>query len=422
LSSDAAHPNPLVARRLSDIYKLHRKEMDLRLADSPYLDLLHALGDPHNSLPPVVHIAGTNGKGSTLAMLRAMLEAAGYRAHVYTSPHLILFNERVRLAGTLIDDKMLIDLIDRVNVANAGRPITFFEFTTALAFVAFNLVPADIVLLETGMGGRLDCTNAVDHPFVTAITKISYDHMDFLGHTLPDIAAEKAGIMKRGAPCVIGSQMAPEQVMPVFRKRAGELGIDLIEAPALPRDYPAPNLVGSHQLENAALALAIADQLRGFDIPAQTRRHGLRHTEWPGRMQRITAGPVAAQLPEGWELWFDAAHNDSGAQALAVQLQHWRDETPEKPVHLVVGLAGDKDVKAFFGPLEGLYDTLALVDLPHARVPRTAAALALAIREAGFHKPAALYENVPDAILSHQGGKPIRVIVAGSMYLYEAVV
>ncbi len=417
MSADSAHPNPAIARRLDAIYALHRTDIDLRLGGSPYAALLHDLGDPHLNLPPVVHVAGTNGKGSTIAFLRAMLEAAGYRVHVYTSPHLVVFNERIRLAGELIRDDALAALYDEVERVNAGRAITFFEFTTALAFLAFALCPADIVLLETGMGGRLDCTNVVPAPAVTAITKISFDHTEFLGETLPRIAAEKAGIMKAGVPCVIGAQSHAGDVMPVFENAAQALGVRLVNAP--PLENKALSLAGLHQQENAGTACAIIDLLDGFTVDEAARAHGLSHTVWPGRLQKVENGPIAASLPAGWAIWFDAAHNDSGAAALGVQLARWKAKG--KQVHLVAGLGADKDPQAFFGPLAGHYDTLTLVDLPQARRPQSAVEL---LEKTGLD--AGMAPDVARAtaqILRENaaGARNCVIIVAGSLYLYQTV-
>ena len=402
MSIDAAHPNPDVAARLAHIYTLHRVDIALRLGDSPYVSLLAKLGNPHLKLPPVVHIAGTNGKGSTLAMLRAMLEADGKRVHVYTSPHLVTFNERIVIGGMQVSDAELIALYDRVDKANAGGPITFFEFTTAMAFIAFSENPADIVLLETGMGGRLDCTNVVENPAVTAITKISFDHTEFLGTTLEAIAAEKAGIMKPGVTCIIGHQMDANAVMPIFAKIAADIGAKLLTA-RMPADYPAPNLVGAHQLENAATALTIAGLLH---VSEEAKREGLQNATWPARLQRISMVP---------DVWFDAAHNDSGAAALAEQLRAWKQESPNQPIHLIVGLAADKDAQAYFKALKGSYDTLTLVDLPNARRPQTATVL-----KAATNLKAETAPTVQQAI--EKSDKFARHIVAGSLYLYQGLI
>lgn len=416
MSSDAAHPNPDVAKRLAHIYTLHRTDVDLRLGESPYIKLLEKLGSPHKKLAPVIHVAGTNGKGSVLAFLRAMLEHAGHSVHVYTSPHLVTFNERIRVNGNLISDAHLIELYDRVETANAGAPITFFEFTTAMAFLAFAENPADITLLETGMGGRLDCTNVIENPIVTAITKISFDHTEFLGNTLEAIAFEKAGIIKPGVPCVIGVQMTPEKVLPVFKKRAQELNAPLHIAE---RDWEpgvdfTPSLTGAHQIENAALAVEIASLLpENLAVQAVDTIYGTTHAQWPGRMQCITQSALLPSIPTTCELWFDAAHNDSGAMALAEQLRSWKKTDPDMPIHLVVGLAADKDVSAFFGALQNLYDDLTLVDLPQARKPQTAQDLKIKAALTNAHTASTVAEALK------QAPKNGRVIVAGSLYLYQ---
>ncbi|NBX66448.1 MAG: bifunctional folylpolyglutamate synthase/dihydrofolate synthase [Proteobacteria bacterium] len=422
MGADAAHPNPEVARRLEHIYTLHRTDIDFRLGGSPYAALLHKLGNPHKKLPPVVHVAGTNGKGSVIAFMRAVLESAGYRVHVYTSPHLITFNERIRLAGNLIDDTKLISLYDRVEAANAGAAITFFEYTTAMAFLAFAETPADIVLLEVGMGGRLDCTNMIEAPLATVITKISFDHMEFLGDTLPKIAAEKAGIMKAGVPCVIGPQMDPDAVLPVFENAAKKTGASLCilgkdALNSLPSGYPSPNLAGAHQIENAATALAAIHELekRGFEVPDTAKGHGISHVEWPGRLQRITEGPISPLMPRGWELWFDAAHNDSGAMALASQLRTWKSTNPKRHIHLCVGMGADKDTNAFFDALEGLYDQLTFIDLPTSRKPQTAAQLAIKSGKQGHEAPT--LREALQSLKTADSDEGI-IIVAGSLYLY----
>jgi len=422
--ADAIHPNPEVARRLEHLYVMRRADMDLRLgADTPYGILLEKLGNPHLKLPPVVHVAGTNGKGSTIAFLRAILEAAGYKAHVYTSPHLLRFNERVRLAGNLITDEHFIELYDRVLKINAGAPATFFEFTTALSFLAFAETPADIVLLEVGMGGRLDCTNVIMEPAVTVITKISYDHTQWLGDTLPLIATEKAGIMKPGTPCIIGPQMDMDAVLPVFEQYAKHAGAPLTVAG---RDFPlnmdvTPNLEGTYQMENAVTSAAAAAVLKDRGFPALGAKYvneGLMHADWPGRMERIATGPAAASLPEGWELWFDGAHNDSGAMALADQLRHWKQQDPGKSIHLIAGMSAHKEPKEFFGAVAGAYDTLTLVDLPTGQQPQTGAMLK---DRAGLTGDVRLAPDVAAAIAALPRDPAARAVAAGSLYLYQTL-
>jgi len=350
--------------------------------------LLAALGNPNLCLPPVIHVAGTNGKGSTVAFMRAMLEAAGLRVHVFTSPHLIRFNERIRLAGELADDETLIQTFADIAAVNDGAPITYFEMTTVAAFVLFAHVPADVVLLEVGLGGRLDATNVIT-PAVSVITRISYDHTHLLGDTLEKIATEKAGIMKPGVPCVMAYQ-ADETVKSTLRARAAEVGCDLIEygkdfgteecsdgfiyfpppPNLLPQGegellyaslnvsdgggYSAPALLGAHQILNAANAITAIKIFSSLPISPFHHlldlhiRTGLRTVEWPGRLQRITMGPIAAMLPEGAELWYDGAHNDSGAEALAEQCRRWKAAGCE--IYLILGMLRNKDPTVFIRP------------------------------------------------------------------------
>lgn len=341
-------PSTRVSAALDRLQALHPKRIDLSL--ERIRRLLQALGHPEERLPPVVHVAGTNGKGSTLAFLRAMLEAAGYRVHVYTSPHLLRFNERIRLAGRLIGDDHLADILDRTEAANRNAPITYFEVTTAAAFLAFAEMPADILLLETGLGGRLDATNVVARPAATAITRISYDHMQFLGETLAEIAGEKAGILKPGVPCVLAPQRDPTVRM-VIAERARAVGATLL--PVDPGDCATlpvpPGLPGPHQAENAATAIRLAGILRtqGFAVAGDHIAAGLAGPDWPGRLQNLGGTPLARLLPPGASLWFDGGHNDSAGAALA----DWAAARPAGALHLIVGMSAGKRVADFLAPL-----------------------------------------------------------------------
>ncbi len=347
---------------------LHPKVIDLSL-DRVHR-LLAALDHPERRLPPVVHVAGTNGKGSTVAFLRAMLEAAGYRVHVYTSPHLVRFHERIRLAGTLIDDTHLAALLEECETANAGGPITFFEVTTVAAFLAFSRVPADVVLLETGLGGRLDATNVIDRPAVTAITRISYDHRQFLGKSLLEIASEKAGIFKPGVPVVLAEQPAAD-ALKALTLRATAIAAPIQPWTATPQpggfrfesakrrvDLPMPGLPGAHQIGNAGLALACLDHLPLAVDDAAVRR-GLAAVEWPARLQRLTRGPLADSLPPDWELWLDGGHNDSAGEVLARQAVDWSvaDDSRagphggRRPLLLIYGMLASKDPYAVPHPV-----------------------------------------------------------------------
>ncbi len=390
--------------------------------------LLTDLGDPQRRLPPVVHIAGTNGKGSTLAMIRAGLEAAGLRVHAYTSPHLVRFHERIRLAGQQISEPALADILARTLEANAGRPVTFFEATTCAALLAFAEHPADALLLEVGLGGRLDTTNVVDAPALTVITPVDYDHQAYLGETLAEIAGEKAGIIKRGVACVVARQA--ETAEAVIEARAARLGAPLLvegqhwhvrregdrtvfEDAAGLLDLPLPALAGPHQIHNAGTALAALRALGdGFGITEAACADALARAEWPARMQRLTGGPVPARLP-GAELWLDGGHNPHAAQAMAGTL---RAQTPPAPLHLVFGMQGPRDAAATLAPFAGLAASVTCVPVPDEPASRDPQDLAAAARTLGLKThvagsvPEALDALAPDATGA-------RVLIFGSLYL-----
>ena len=315
-----------VLERLS---RLHPKIIDLSLGRVDRI--LDRLGHPERAVPPVVHVAGTNGKGSFIAFLRAMLEAADRRVHVYTSPHLVRFHERVRLAGRLIDEDHLLALLEECEKANGGKAITYFEITTAAALLAFARQPADILLLETGLGGRLDATNVFERPRLTAITPVSMDHMQYLGDSLAAIAGEKAGILKNEVPCVVGEQEPVARE--VIEARADEIGAPLciagrdwswsretdhlsVEMTETTITLPLPRLGGRHQLANAAHAVVCAKLLGDPALQQVQLADGLRNVEWPARMQRLESGPLFEALGEGWQVWLDGGHNGAAGQAL----------------------------------------------------------------------------------------------------------
>ena len=390
--------------------------------------LLAALGEPQRRLPPVVHVAGTNGKGSLVAYLRAMIEAAGYRAHVYTSPHLVRFNERIVLAGAVIDDAALSALLERCERANDGAPITFFEITTAAAFLGFADTPADVLLLEVGLGGRLDATNVIDHPALTAITPVSLDHQHFLGDTVTAIAGEKAGILKSGAAAVIGPQ--PVDAAAAIAARADAVGVVLHRygrewsVEPTPRgftyrgarwtlDLPPPGLFGWHQIANAGSAVACAELLADrFRATQETLADGLRGVHWPARLQRLTRGPLVDLLPADIELWLDGGHNPDAGAALARSLTPWSD----RPLRLVLGMLDTKDPIGFLRPLAPYHPsvrTVAITGTDHA-VP--AARLAELARQAGFE--AAPADDITRAVVDHAAaGGPARILICGSLYL-----
>jgi dihydrofolate synthase/folylpolyglutamate synthase len=421
---------------LDRLTRLHPKLIDLSLGRIERL--LAALDYPEEKLAPVVHIAGTNGKGSTLAFLRAMLEAAGTRVQVYTSPHLVRFHERIRLTGGPIAEPALATLLETCEAANGAAPITFFEITTAAAFLAFAREPADILLLETGLGGRLDATNLIARPRLTAISPISVDHVQFLGATLEEIAFEKAGILKPGVAAVIGSQ-APE-AHAVIEVRAAELGAPLhrygqewrvgaedsagdgaedggffFEFGGARRRYPAPALPGAHQIENAGLALACAALLDDFGLDAAACATGLARAEWPGRLQRLTRGPLLERLPEGWELWLDGGHNAAAGVALARELADWAARRPHL-VHLVYGMLDTKGAQGFLRPLVPCAETLHAVEIPGAPASLSASEAARAAAEAGFQAEAST--SVATALHAiTKSHAPARILICGSLYL-----
>ena len=405
---------------------LHPKLIDLSL-DRVHR-LLSALGDPHRRLPPVIHVSGTNGKGSVLAFLRAMLTAAGYRAHVYTSPHLVRFNERIVVAGEVIDDAQLLARLDEAERANRDDPITFFEITTAAAMLAFAGSEADVLLLETGLGGRLDATNVIDAPALTVLTPISLDHQQYLGDTLALIAAEKAGILKSGIPAVVGPQAA--DALSLIDDRAALLGVPVVahgrewsvaEAGAGfrydGRDWhltlPKPGLIGGHQIANAATAIACLEQLPGFTVPAAAIREGVSNATWPARMQRLTAGPLVAALPRGASLWLDGGHNEAAAEVVATTCA-----ADGGPLDLIVGMIDSKDPEAFLGPFASLARNVRTVTIPDQQAAIPAETLARAATDRGLAAtPAGSVADALATLLAAAGDAPARVLICGSLYL-----
>ncbi len=395
--------------------------------------LLGELDNPHERLPPVVHIAGTNGKGSTTAFLKAMLEAAGKRVHVYTSPHLVRFNERIALAGPNgaqpIDEAALTALLARVEAVNAGQPITFFEITTAAAFLAFAEAPADFLLLEVGLGGRLDTTNVVAKPALTVITPISMDHADKLGDTVEKITAEKAGIMKRGAACVVARQ-TPEvdDVLDAEARKRGariirwgehfdafaQRGRFVFQREDRLLDLPLPALIGPHQIVNAGTAVAAALEL---GIHEQAIAAGLTNARWPGRMQLLGRGALTRNIRPDCEVWLDGGHNPAAGEALARTLADLEERSP-RPLALVVGMMGQKDAVGFLQPFVGLARQVVTVPVPGAHLPpQPPEALAEVARSVGLNAEAA--DNIATAlkIAADTTDGPLRILICGSLYL-----
>jgi dihydrofolate synthase / folylpolyglutamate synthase len=417
---------------LERVMRLHPRSIDLGLERIDRL--LKALGSPHLGLPPVVHVAGTNGKGSLVAYLRAIAEAAGYRVHVYTSPHLVRFNERIRVAGRLIDDATLDAILTECETANDGKPITFFEITTVAAYLAFSRVPADLTLIEVGMGGRYDATNVIDRPALTAITPVGYDHTGFLGDKLEGIAGEKAGILKRTVPAVIGRQR--ETSAEVIAAEAGTLDAPLFrmgrewqvtptdsgfryQSDLVTLDLPAPALAGPHQLDNAATAVACIERLRatGFTIDDSAIARGLRSVEWPARLQQLKRGPLVEALPPGSELWLDGGHNPDGGRAIAAVLADLEERVP-RPLVLIVGMMATKDCEGFLRNFTGLARRMIAVPVPNADKGMSAEAIADAARAIGL--PATSRDNLSEALEAARKldlEPPPRILITGSLYL-----
>lgn len=409
---------------LERLTALHPKLIDLGLDRTERL--LGALGHPELKLPPAIHVAGTNGKGSTIAFMRAIAEAAGLSVHTYTSPHLVRFNERIVLNGTEIDDDKLLAILEECEAANGGAPITFFEITTAAAFLAYSRSPADLLLLETGLGGRFDSTNVLADPAATVITPVSIDHTQFLGDTIAQIAFEKAGILKPGVPCIVGPQTG--DALRVIERRADEIGVPLLIAgidwsvtPQGAREIvyrdtegeivlPAPALGGAHQLDNAGAAIAA---LRCWNAPhfgLEDLAAGMSGVHWPGRLQHLSDGALQALLPNGWELWLDGGHNPAAGVALAEIVTGWQ----ERPVMVICGMQENKDVSGFLVPLAPGITRLAAIGLPGTAPGHPPADIAAAATRLGIE--AAVAPSLQGALRT-VSGPPGRVLICGSLYL-----
>ncbi|MDG2296491.1 MAG: bifunctional folylpolyglutamate synthase/dihydrofolate synthase [Paracoccaceae bacterium] len=414
---------------LERMMALHPKVIDLTL--DRVWRLLAALDNPQNTVPPVVHIAGTNGKGSTLAMIRAGLEAADKCVHAYTSPHLARFHERIRLAGRLISETDLTALLDECYKANDGADITYFEITTCAALLGMARSTADYTLLEVGLGGRLDATNVIAKPALSIITPVSIDHQQFLGETLPEIAGEKAGIIKRGVPLVLGPQS--DAALEVIEAKANALGAPLIvhgqhwhvsteygrmiyqdERGLL--DLPLPNLPGAHQLQNAGTAIAA---LRHLGQPNEICKQAISTAQWPARMQRLRGGPLFEAAPQA-ELWLDGGHNPAASKAIAAHLA----SLPKQPTYLICGMLNTKDVAGYMRPLasvaQGLYGVSIPGELNTLKADETAALAAAFTAEYGLQAQAA--ESTIEAVRHIVVQEPAaRILICGSLYLAGAV-
>ncbi|HEY2068499.1 MAG TPA: folylpolyglutamate synthase/dihydrofolate synthase family protein [Rhizomicrobium sp.] len=419
---------------LERLLTLHPKRIDLVL--DRIERLLTALGSPEKKLPPVIHVAGTNGKGSTCAFSRAILEAQGLRVHVYTSPHLVHFHERIRLASGVVSEEELAATLDDCERANAGQPITFFEITTAAAFLAFSRHPADALVLEVGLGGKYDATNLIAKPAVSVITPVGLDHQEFLGSQLSGIAAEKAGIIKRGAPVVSAPQV--DEAREIIARRAealhapawffgenffahAEQGRMVYQDDDGLLDLPLPKLPGPHQIENAATSIAaLRHANRGWARDDAVER-GLRTVEWPARLQRLTKGPLVALAPKASEVWLDGGHNPHAAVAVARAMADFEERAP-KPLYLICGMLKTKDSAGFFAPFKGLARHITTVSIEGEDASRGAGELYDMARAEGFEASPA--DDLEDAMMQvdawargRPGDGPPRVLICGSLYL-----
>jgi dihydrofolate synthase/folylpolyglutamate synthase len=425
---------PPVDAIVARLAALHPKRIDLSL--DRIERLLAALDHPERKLPPVIHVAGTNGKGSTIAFMRAILEAAGKRVHVYSSPHLVRFNERYRLGqpgvGVLVSDAELSTALEECERANAGQAITVFEIATAVGLVLFARHPADVLLMEVGLGGRLDATNVVDHPLATVITRIAIDHIDFLGNTLDKIANEKAGILKRGTPAIVAAQA--RAALAVIERQAARLnaplkiaGEDWTATEERRRlvyqdesgllDLPAPKLYGRHQFENAGLAIAALRAIKPFKIAPAAYEAGMVKADWPARLQRLAAGWLVELAPIGSELWLDGGHNPDGGRAIAAALADL-EERVSRPLVLIVGMLASKDCEGFLSNFTGLARRMIAVPVLGVEKGLSAEAVADAARAIGL--PATSRDNLDEALDAARKldlDPPPRILITGSLYL-----
>jgi dihydrofolate synthase/folylpolyglutamate synthase len=426
---------PSVDAIVARLTRLHPKLIDLSL--DRMLRLLAQLDHPERKLPPVIHVAGTNGKGSTMAFMRAILEAAGLAVHVYTSPHLVRFNERFRLgmrgqSGALISEDTLMQALTECERANDGQPITVFEITTAVGLLLFSRHPADVLLLEVGLGGRLDATNVIDHPLASVITPVSLDHVDFLGNDIESVAGEKAGIIKAGAPVFVAAQR--REALAVIERRAARMvapiriaGEDWTATEERGRlvyqdedgllDLPAPKLLGRHQFENAGLAIATLRGVAGLKLPQAAFEAGVVDADWPARLQRLSQGTLAALVPPGGELWLDGGHNPDGSRATAAALADL-EERVSRPLVLVVGMLSTKDAPGFLGNFAGLARHVVAVPVPGHEASIAPEEIGGIARASGI--PAVARDSVEEAltaIASLELDPPPRILITGSLYL-----
>ena len=424
-----------IDRILERLLKLHPKLIDLSL--SRLKKLLDGLGNPEENLPPIIHVAGTNGKGSTVATLAAIYKSAGYRVHIYTSPHLVRFTERIVVSGSEISKNYLEELLIECEDANNGENITFFEITTAAAMLAFSRNPADLLLLEVGLGGRFDATNVIETPTLSVITPVSMDHQDFLGNTIDEIAFEKAGILKPSVPAIIGPQT--NEALNVIKRRALELGSSayifgedwnispannqlMFKMGSKSSIVPRPNLLGDHQIQNAGCALASVKLLNGqFPVSPQEIDMGLVSINWPARLQKLKEGNLIENLLEDVEIWIDGGHNQDAAKAIASTLRDWRTASPEISIHMVFGALNNRCPQNFLQYFTNVIDTIRAIDIPGETNALSASEIESAALECGLKAyPAKGISQAITDIISNSSGKR-RILICGSLYLAGAV-
>lgn len=422
---------------INELMTLHPKGYDMTLGRMRRL--LDVLGNPQKRLPPVIHVAGTNGKGSVSAFCRALLEAAGHAVHVHTSPHLVNWHERYRIGsrqgpGQLVDDALLADALRRVAVANAGEPITVFEILTAAGFLLFSELPADAVILEVGMGGRLDCTNVIDHPAVSVIMPISFDHQAYLGDRVELIAVEKAGIIKKGCPVVIGRQEfdAAEEVLVATAERMGcptsVYGQDYSAHEEFNRlvyqdefglaDLPLPRLPGRHQLSNAAAAIR-AVKAAGFEVTDAMMEKAMTSVEWPGRLQKLTEGELVALAPTEAEIWVDGGHNPGAGEVIAEAMASFEELRP-RPLYLIIGMLNTKDPLNYFRAFTDIAEQVFTVPIRGSDAGLDPVALAASAYDAGLvAEPMSSVSDALKEIAERQldDAAPPRILIGGSLYL-----
>lgn len=394
-------------------------------------NFLELLGNPQNKMPPVIHVAGTNGKGSTVAMLRAIFETAGLKVHAYTSPHLLEFNERIVIAGQKISDDFLTPILEECRIiANQNElPISFFDGTTAAAFIAFSRVKADIVLLETGLGGRIDATNIITKPILTIITQISFDHIEMLGDSIAKIAHEKACIMKPGTPCIVSMQLAEAHaVIEEYAEQVGaplvrfeyDFGVDYEDGKMIYKSedynfvFPDLSLTGDHQYINAASVITAVKLLKGVKINDEQIRYGLSHTNWPGRLQHLTRGKLFESLPKTWEIWLDGAHNEAGTTAVA----NWLSTKLDTPVFIIMGITRKRDIKKLLRPLKNVVTKIIGVSVKSEPLSYLGQEIATNALELGFDATGVDdIEDAADYLCKNIQQQHIRIIITGSLFL-----